>query len=297
MDNNGLPASTIAFGHSNGGLISRQMTRLRPAKGVITIGTLHTGAPLAANLPWVAAWSDVLFWSNYIPADYYSWFLWWCYDCWYYDDPWLLWYAVMYDYDMAYLGGGAFAAVEYMGIRASDVLEDMQPGSNFLNVLNSSDNLNREAAEVPVRVGIGSRTWDDWGIMWQGVLPDAAWWLTSEQYTAAWLSIIAFYHYLYYWDYSDPYWWDKTMGAWLWLLAASADLSIDPMWCVLIGAWDGWCTPSDGIVPLDRQWFPGYGTRNYQITGPSHQKEKPSDELFYQTSYTLQYDFGLTPNY
>jgi pimeloyl-ACP methyl ester carboxylesterase len=44
-----LPANTIAVGHSNGGIISRQLGRQRPLGGVITVGTPHRGTHLPAN--------------------------------------------------------------------------------------------------------------------------------------------------------------------------------------------------------------------------------------------------------
>ena len=40
----GLPASTIAIGHSQGGLISRQWSRTKALSGLLTLGTPHTGA-------------------------------------------------------------------------------------------------------------------------------------------------------------------------------------------------------------------------------------------------------------
>ena len=294
----GFDGSAVAFGHSNGGLISREMSRLRPVRGVVTVGTLHTGAPLAGNLGGVAVLSDVTFITNILPYLYFHWLVW-CYDC--YTDSfswWITYYAMYYDLNMAYVGGLAYLATQYVGFTSSDVLPDMTPGSAFLQSLNSWTNLVREQYDVPIRVGIGSQTWDNFGIMWQGVLADYAPQLTNLQYTAAFLSYIAFFVNAFYQDpYYDPYFWDKWFGSWFFLQAAYVDWSIDPWWCQLIGAWDGWCTPSDGIVPLDRQWFPSAGARGYLITGPSHTQEKGSWQLFEAASLTLQHDFGLPPRY
>ena len=44
-----LPTNTIAVGHSQGGLISRQWSRSRPLKGVLTLGTPHGGSLLTKN--------------------------------------------------------------------------------------------------------------------------------------------------------------------------------------------------------------------------------------------------------
>ena len=42
----GLPASTIAVGHSNGGLVARQWSTMRYLDGLVTLGTPNHGAPL-----------------------------------------------------------------------------------------------------------------------------------------------------------------------------------------------------------------------------------------------------------
>jgi hypothetical protein len=299
MANAGFSSDAILFGHSNGGLISREATRHRSAKGVITVGTLHGGAPLADNLGALSWWSDILWMFNWMPATYYDWFLW-CGGCYYgYEDYGLLWLAVPLDYIMGAWGGAAGFFAAYIGLTTSDALGDMGPGSAFLADLNSDANLGREASQIPVRVGIGSRVSSEfYGIMWQGLLPDHAGWLTAIQYLAAYISLIEFYNWYFYWDYYDPYYWEKTMGAWLWLLAASADFSVDPMWCILMGAWDGWwCGPSDGIVPLDRQRFPGSGAINLDVLGPAHTQEKQSGDVFSTSSWVLQNYFGLSPRY
>lgn len=289
----------ILIGHSNGGLVSRQTSRMRQTRGVMTIGTLHGGAPLAGNLGGVEWVSAVTFVANILPSWYFDWLLW-CWDCYYYD-PWTWWityYASQYDRNMAYVGGGAFAATVYMGFAANNVLPDMVPGSAFLTDLNSSGNLSREASEVATRVGIGSNVWTNYGLLWNGVAPEYWYQLTSLQYTAADLSVAAWFMNVFFGDpYYDPYYWDKFFGAWLFLDAAYVDYSIDPWWCQLIGAWNGYCLPSDAIVPLWSQQYPGWGQVNYQITGPSHTQEKQSYEVYAQTSFALANDFSLPPRY
>ena len=46
----GLPSSTIAVGHSNGGLVSRQWSRTHYLDGLVTLGTPNSGAPLVDNI-------------------------------------------------------------------------------------------------------------------------------------------------------------------------------------------------------------------------------------------------------
>ena len=45
----GLPANTIAIGHSQGGLITRQWSRTKALRGILTLGTPHTGSQLTAR--------------------------------------------------------------------------------------------------------------------------------------------------------------------------------------------------------------------------------------------------------
>ena len=49
--NSNLPSSTIAVGHSNGGIVAREWSRRHSVGGIVTIGTPHIGAPLIGNLP------------------------------------------------------------------------------------------------------------------------------------------------------------------------------------------------------------------------------------------------------
>ena len=47
----GFPDTTIDVGHSNGGVVSRDANRAgRNFKGIITVGTPHQGAGIAANV-------------------------------------------------------------------------------------------------------------------------------------------------------------------------------------------------------------------------------------------------------
>jgi pimeloyl-ACP methyl ester carboxylesterase len=45
-----LPASTIAVGHSNGGIVSRQWSTQHSLSGVVTVGSPQRGAPLVNNV-------------------------------------------------------------------------------------------------------------------------------------------------------------------------------------------------------------------------------------------------------
>jgi pimeloyl-ACP methyl ester carboxylesterase len=280
-----FPDTTILIGHSNGGLVSREANRQsRPAKGIITVGTLHQGAPIAANINVVGSWGNNVYYFNARPVWHYAWFW-----------DWVSWYASWYSRQMAYVGASMFGATTYIGIDPNQpVLGDMVPGSYFLtNSVNSAANLSREAAQLRQRVGIGSRTYDNLGIMWSGLVPDNWSYFTGLQYSAIWWQVFAFEYYYSYWNWWDPDYWWKWTGSWLWLDAASVNLAIDPVWCVLLGAWStNGCTANDGIVPLSSQRYPGTGAKNYDIVGPAHQEETRSPR-FYDDAlrFTMDNDF------
>ncbi len=57
----GLPGSTVAVGHSLGGLVARQWSRSHQLDGVITLGTPNRGAPIANHINEWAGFNYALF--------------------------------------------------------------------------------------------------------------------------------------------------------------------------------------------------------------------------------------------
>src|SRR5262245_10606606 len=45
-----LPGSTVAVGHSNGGIVAREWSKRHRFDGIVTIGTPHRGAPIIQHL-------------------------------------------------------------------------------------------------------------------------------------------------------------------------------------------------------------------------------------------------------
>ncbi|MBM3773146.1 MAG: hypothetical protein FJW27_18045 [Acidimicrobiia bacterium] len=48
-------ALLVAVGHSNGGVVSRELSRRRPVSGIVTLGAPNQGAPIVSNL-WAMSW-------------------------------------------------------------------------------------------------------------------------------------------------------------------------------------------------------------------------------------------------
>ena len=148
-----LPASPVAVGHSNGGLVSRQWSRSRSLGGLVTLGTPNQGAPFVNNLLRWAAFNDDLY---YALSDLYDAFAYSAVD-------WSDVYAVIADalqFITALSASSVLDLAEVIGLRIGmPVLPQMAAGSPFVSDLNSQANLNREAADIPSRVGIMSVNW------------------------------------------------------------------------------------------------------------------------------------------
>lgn len=284
------PDTTVLVGHSNGGLISREANRQgQPVKAVITVGTLHGGAPLAATFGVLPPWGGFIAAVNFDPIYYYMY--------WLGDWNWISWIAssqaaVMSATGAFMAGYGSFILTQAI----SGALPDMSPGSPFLDRLNAQENINREAGSIPVRVGIQSYVNDPfYGIMFQGLLGanGSADYLTAIQYSSIFWDLVAFEYYSSFWfDWEDPWAWDKAIGAFLWLNAAYTTASIDPVWCSLAGiSVANGCEPSDGIVPLRNQYYPG--GQNYTVRGPAHTDETSSRTTVDQLVSVLRYSVGV----
>jgi pimeloyl-ACP methyl ester carboxylesterase len=285
------PDTTVFVGHSNGGLISRELNRQgQPMKAIVTVGTLHQGAPLALTMGVLPAWGGFIFAENASPIYYYLW--------WLGDYNWISWIASSQAAVMASAGAFMTGFGSWVLDRAMfGALPDMQPGSDFLsNRVNTPGNLAREAASIPARVGIQSYLDNSfYGVMFHGILGSGggADVLTAIQYSSIIWDFIAFdYYSSFWWSWDDPWAWDKAMGAYLWLNAAYTTAAIDPVWCVLAGVATPYgCEPSDGIVPLRNQYYPG--GQNYTVRGPAHTDETSSRTTLDQLSFVLRYSVGV----
>lgn len=261
--------------------------------GIMTVGTLHRGAKLADHVHdgTISAWGTGIAASAIIPWRYYAPF------------P-----ATRSDWVATFLGYTSLGTVEAIGLglpifvagvgaTGNPVLEDMKPGSAFLTNggtsygyvgLNSAPNLERERSLR--RVSIEGQTSErEYGIFWQGVRPDRARRLAALTYTTADLLAFVYLFYATYWDSSDPWMWAKRAGAPLWTLPMMEMYLLDPFWCHAIGAmYAGGCLPSDGVVPVSSQTWPGEGVTHREVTGVAHQQMKQSPVVVDRISEALQ---------
>lgn len=181
-------------------------------------------------------------------------------------------------------------ALEYTfdSLSGKPVLDDMKPGSQFLNSLNDPSNLNREASMV--RVGIVVSADDDYFggpfrlMSGAGVAADRMQATIQIGYE---LEIDAFDN-LYSIDYTN---WNAGLeiGAAYAALDISSTLTTLPeQWCDWIGAYDGStgiCGPSDALVPAVSQVYPG-GVL-VSVIGPSHTEETQSTAVYDAIKFAL----------
>lgn len=302
-----VPGDTlISVGHSNGGLISRQWNRTSGRNNrIVTVGSLHQGAPLAANVlnGNVFYYGGSLLYGIFDAYDYYA----------YWEAQeivnrlgqsavialqklfnWAKWLpGILADH------GYAAGAVAGSGI---PVLYDMAPGSAVLQALNSPDNLSREAQSMYARVGISSAMATPINMQFFALLPGYAGSLSRAR-RYAWATAAAAYdYYQYYIDWSDPYYMQLNGGAWRWALAAMRLQDMDAAWCYLIGtlryyevyglrAYSIDCAPSDGIVPVASMEYPGNTRQLAILDGPTHQRESGDSRVQDRLSEVFEQDF------
>jgi len=259
----GLPTSTIAVGHSNGGIVAREWSKWRPLRSIVTLGTPHEGALLAERALSVISLNQQLFGSvNFLVSvlggapNEFTW---------------------MWPFLAAQVGGVSGIAsssvvelVATLGVATGvPVLGQMAPGSAFLSQLNSPPNLTREANAVAQRVGLVFVARDYWRA---GIAVATA--PEYQDYVAqtTQVAIVMFDAAAAYLRANYPPW-NSTAQTLLnvfqntsWLLR-----HLDPTWCWAVTG-DATCATShDGVVATPAQYYPG-GT-NLGFYGPAHIRE------------------------
>ena len=278
-----LPDTTIFIGHSNGGVVSRHLSHMRPMKGYITIGTPHRGAPLAAAM--LNGTTELFAHTLQSTArqaletykrqefDHYR--------------DWMRRVGILAATGQDWLGRLIGASVDVANLvddLGETVLTDMNPASHFFSPwsgVNSYDALRAEARmmgsrRVAIATGVTAGYFPQW-MIWKGLMPgqSAALSVTTD---AVLVTLLLMYdHYSNYFEPEDPYAWEKQTLAHLWLWSAGVLGSMDLNWCYMIGAGSAFgCEAADGIVPLSHQRHPDQAAANVFVPGPAHQEQTSS---------------------
>ena len=158
----GAPADMVVVGHSNGGLVARQLSTKRPLGGIVSLGTPHLGAPLAQNVQGAAL--------HYLNTGQQLSTLLWMLGATHTNQFSGIWFSprmALVRAAVAVLGAVLGQTVNDIALNiwpivTAPVLTDMKPGSSALSYLNSGGNLGRESAAVPRRVGMVYTARDWW---------------------------------------------------------------------------------------------------------------------------------------
>jgi pimeloyl-ACP methyl ester carboxylesterase len=269
----GLSTPPIAVAHSNGGLVSRELARRRPLAGIVTIGTPHNGAPLIPQFyNWMVFQSSTSMLVNSTLSSFSR-------------PSSVAWLMGQLAEPIGWIAGFGVWSVIYLaasiGIdRFTDVSSDMRPGSDALRSINSADNISREQAAVPARVGIVSVA-DDfyWAGPARAVAPDHADAIAVALYSTigvlvswgAWIFATA-----------DPFDFDaQDQASSLFALAGHLG-SMDAVYCTLVSSTVmNECIPNDGIVPYTTQIYPGAPNvfLGFEGGGPAHLQQTRQADL------------------
>jgi pimeloyl-ACP methyl ester carboxylesterase len=264
-----LPGSTIAIGHSNGGLAAREWSKTRPLSGVVTIGTPHRGAPILPQIGHWAAFSGsttalvARVVQAYAQPTDWSWTI-------SHIANLLGWSSEFAIWSVSYL------ATAFGLNQALPVSNDMHPYGGYVADLNGSSNLSREAHSIAGRVGVVSVAHD---FFYAGparaIIPGQADTIAALLYSSAY-GLMGWANYIL--GQADPMDLHSINQA-LSLLSLSGQLlSIDPVYCSMVSTLErSRCDTNDGLVPYWSQEYPN--AQNLYIgyshnDGPAHIQER-----------------------
>jgi pimeloyl-ACP methyl ester carboxylesterase len=272
----GAPANMLMVGHSNGGLVARQLSTKRGMGGIVTLGSPHRGAPLARNIQGVT--NHYLFTGEKLSLLLYMvgatsnnrftgiW-----------NSPGVAWIRSA----ISGLGAALWWTIGSISnsigpVVTAPVLGDMTPGSAALNSLNAAGNLARESVTVPGRVGLVFVARDWWiGAPFVAGAPHLQY--SGDQairYGIQALSAIAGYFGPPNFLPTDPYANSIRMQA----QSIISDLLVyNSRWCAATTDRADCSISTDGVVPTDSQFFPGDAI-NMGYFGPAHITEKQVSE-------------------
>jgi pimeloyl-ACP methyl ester carboxylesterase len=248
----------ILMGHSNGGLVVREVARITPPTGIITVGTPHPGARIVPAAPAGRAFAQN---ASYALAELSSAAL----EYVYYGrnarwSDWL-WYwaaqeainAALYDWVPAKLAEAVDNLTDLPAVK------DVTPGSDFMRSLNDAPG-GIVDQNVPARIGVRVSTYYSYegGPLRLLLSPDEA------NTTAALASAAGFWLKVngeeLYWDtingnFSDPnVFYARAHLGWAAMWFGSFLTDYDLFWCSMIHN-GGRCGPSDAFIPQEDQRY------------------------------------------
>jgi pimeloyl-ACP methyl ester carboxylesterase len=278
LTGSGLGSNTIAVGHSNGGVVSRYLARVRPFRGTVTMGSPNFGAPLVTNAPYIVTYGAILLYNVFSLSDV-IWSR--------YGEQWR-WLQLSLSGAMAVTNGLGtdlqFNILGWLGLSSGTVLGQMVPGSSFLTTLNNATS----QAGTKVAVSVVATNYY-YAAPWRAFMTTSS--ADNMANNMGWAAAI----FLSYAndlitngvpiDYQD--WTERQQIANHLNHLVALIFGIDRNWCYWVNG--GTCGPSDDVVPLWSQLYNGALAR--QMNGPGHMREIPESYSMVRT--VLNVDFGV----
>lgn len=260
-----MPANAIAIGHSNGGIVAREWSRIHPVRGLVTLGSPNGGAPLVPQFYNWMVFQGVA--SSYIQTVGRAFSRW----------SEFSWVMANVHGALAWTADFSFWSVFYLATTLGldwqfPVTKDMRPGSDAFLSLNSQANLERERLSVPMRVGIVSAAHNFyWAGPARAVMPDYADAVAVALYSTA-SALMGWGTYIF--TSAEAMDFAAIEQASSLFDLAGFLLSIDPTYCMFVSSFAfAQCAANDGVVPYFSQEYPG-GLNVYlgfeHNDGPAH---------------------------
>lgn len=273
-----LPPNTVAVGHSNGGIIARQLSRNRPLGAIITLGTPHQGTRLATSGNEIVAFHTLLLVEGSGLADWLV--------GWFGNHPIAV---ALFDLHHGWYAGALGVLSSFVDAAQNPVLSQMGPVSSFRQGLNAS-----VSQEPPTRVGwafTAERHWE--GGLFLALAPQHRDTYFDIKAYSVWGANTAGQYLTYNFP---PYSIQHTVGQKAFYVAYMLD-NADAQWCKAITGSElcGGTNANDhmrhdGVVPVASQYYPS--AVNLHSDGPAHTQEK---DAAYDGLYHLLTTFTNIP--
>jgi predicted alpha/beta hydrolase family esterase len=260
-----LPGSTVAVGHSLGGLVAREWSKSHQLDGLITLGAPNRGAPIANHANEWASFNSALFnavgnafyWLSNLSYDQW----WWLHSA---LEGSLNWGGYLANFSMYHL------FVELGMQWGVPFVQEVYVGSPYLDHLNFGG-----GGQVRNSVGIVNTASEYWrGGPLRLKDPDYGGELSIVTSTAA--AALDYWGFRVYAEADPDDWQAQALAFRLWD-AAFWLWNFDEFWCRAVSddhsIWSGHCLPNDGFIPTWSQFLPG-ATANFEVYGgPVHTRE------------------------
>lgn len=266
-------ANPLVVGHSMGGLVARELSTQVPLKAIITVGSPHHGHPAQNAQHTAGYWAFILGLSSGIQVVVENLF-----QC----------NQGAFDLNGNWVNGPCYTVWEYAGYVSGVIglaeevkaryfpgpaVDQVTPGSSFLDGFNGATHINSEVATEKIAVVGHLENWEVnstfFRAAFQGLNAEDAAYIAGGVTLMGALTMYQGFDIINQADPNDPFYHDRLTGGAA-VVSAGAFLGGLSQWYNdLIGGW-----PNDAFVPTWTQAFPG--AQVSFVEGVSHVEEQSS---------------------